>query len=885
MKEKWYTIDKKNIFKILNTKVEGLTTKEVNIRLKQYGKNVLPKAKQKTFIQVFFEQFKNPIVYILLITMILSFIIGEYIDGAFILFVILIDAVLGSVQEYRSNKNAEALAKLIRIDALVIRNNKEISIPSEDLVPGDIVLLESGSKVPADLRLIETQNLTIDESLLTGESIPREKSAHLLSEECSLSERTNMAYLGTSVMRGRAKGIVVSTSSFTEIGNIAKEVLETDDTITPLQIRMQKFTKQLGMLTAILALIVTTILYFKGYAAKEIFFLVVALSISSIPEGLPVVITLSLSISSNKMAKRNVLVKKLNAVEALGSATIIASDKTGTLTLNEQTVKKIVLPNNDTYEVTGVGYNDKGEIKPFKNSKLENIDKLVKEGLYNNEASLSYIDNSWVNFGDSMDTALLSLGYKYNLEAESFKNDVLGRIPYESDAGYSCAFYKEGENINVSVKGTLEKILSFCTSKTDKEKIRKQNEDLAKEGYRVLAFATGTIKKFKIKDNYKENDIPKLTFLGLVAFVDPIRPDAKEAIKSCKQAGIKTVMITGDHPLTAFSVAKELELCTNETEITTGLELKEVYESGLDNFDKYIKTKTVFSRVSPIQKLQIVESYKRLGEFIAVTGDGVNDSPALKAANVGIAMGSGTDVAKETGALIITDDKFSSILNGVEEGRCAYDNVRKVTYMLLSCGVSEVVFYILSIALNYDIPLTAVQLLWLNLVTDGIQDVALSFESSEKDILKRKPRDPKESLFDRLLKNEIMLIGLIMGITVFGVWIYLIDVLGYEVSVARSHILLLMVFLQNLHCFNCRSEIHSIFSKPIKENKQLIISIAVVLFIQFIVVENSFLSHLLDSNPIPLVSVLYLFLLSLPIIIVSEILKYFERDKIRRNKN
>lgn len=429
--------------------------------------------------------------------MILSFIIGEYIDGAFILFVILIDAVLGSVQEYRSNKNAEALAKLIRIDALVIRNNKEISIPSEDLVPGDIVLLESGSKVPADLRLIETQNLTIDESLLTGESIPREKSAHLLSEECPLSERTNMAYLGTSVMRGRAKGIVVSTSSFTEIGNIAKEVLETDDTITPLQIRMQKFTKQLGMLTAILALIVTTILYFKGYAAKEIFFLVVALSISSIPEGLPVVITLSLSISSNKMAKRNVLVKKLNAVEALGSATIIASDKTGTLTLNEQTVKKIVLPNNETYEVTGVGYNDKGEIKPFKNSKLENIDKLVKEGLYNNEASLSYIDNSWVNFGDSMDTALLSLGYKYNLESESFKNDVLGRIPYESDAGYSCAFYKEGENINVSVKGTLEKILSFCTTKTDKEKIRKQNEDLAKEGYRVLAFATGTIKNLK----------------------------------------------------------------------------------------------------------------------------------------------------------------------------------------------------------------------------------------------------------------------------------------------------------------------------------------------------------------------------------------------------
>ena len=885
MKENWYLLSKEETIEKTNSNIEGLTKKEASYRLNKNGKNELPKSKQKTFLGVFISQFKNPIVYILLITMILSFIVGEYIDGLFILFVILIDAILGSVQEYKSNKNAEALASLIKIESLVIRNGEEIQIPSENLVVGDIVLLESGTKVPADLRLIESQNLSIDESLLTGESLPREKSSNIIKEEIILNDRSNMAYLGTSVMRGRGKGIVVETGSNTEIGKIAKEVLDANETETPIQIRMTKFTKQLGILTAILALIITIVLYFKGYTSKEIFFLVVALSISAIPEGLPVVITLSLSISSNKMAKRNVLVKKLNAVEALGSATIIASDKTGTLTLNEQTVKKIILPDNEEFDVTGSGYNDKGKIIPIKESKIENIDTIIKEGVYNNEASLSLIKNEWVSFGDSMDIALLALGHKYNLEEKYYKADIVGRIPYESEAAYSAVFYKENEEVHIGVKGTLEKILKFSNSKVDKENIRKQNEELARQGYRVLAFATGIVKNFKEKENYNEKDIPKLDFLGLVSFIDPIRPDAKDAVKSCSTAGIKTVMITGDHPLTAFSVAKELGICSNETEVSTGKEIDEYLLMENSKFDEYIKTKTVFSRVTPMQKLEIVESYKRQGEFIAVTGDGVNDSPALKAANVGIAMGSGTDVAKETGALIITDDKFSSILNGVEEGRTAYDNVRKVTYMLLSCGVSEVFFYILSILSNYPIPLTAVQLLWLNLVTDGIQDVALAFEEKEKDTLKKKPRNPNESLFDRILRNEIFLIGTIMGIIVFGVWIYLLDVLKYDLTTARGYILLLMVFMQNIHCFNCRSEITSIFKKPIKENKKLLLGIIIVLFIQFIIVENSFLSHILGSESIPLLHVLYLFLISTPIIIFSEILKYIERKKLKRGKS
>lgn len=887
MKEKWHALKPIEIYQKLDTSKSGLSTKEAEKRLLKYGSNVLPKGKKKTVLQVFLSELKSPIIFILIISMILSFIVGEFIDGLFILICILLDSILGTIQEWRSEKNAESLQKLVKIEASVIRDKEIKIVESKDLVIGDIVLLESGTKVPADLRLIETQNLSIDESLLTGESLPRQKNTDLLEEETILNNRTNMAFIGTSVMRGRAKGIVVATASNTEIGAIAEYVLYKEDTKTPLGIRMEKFTKQLSIIIAILSILIATILYFKNYAPKEIFFLVVALSVSAIPEGLPVVLTLALSIASNKMAKKNVLVKKLNSVEALGSTTVIASDKTGTLTLNEQTVKRITLPNGEEFEVTGNGYNGEGTIKSVKNTSLKQIETLVKESVYNNESHLEKVGKEWISYGDSMDTALLALGYKYNLNVTELKNDVIGRIPYESQEAYSAAFYKNKDQILLSVKGKLEKILKFSTEMKvgnkivpiDEKLIKEQNEELARLGYRVLAFATGTVKKWKEKEVYKESDIPDLCFLGLVAFIDPIRIDAKEAITKCRNAGIKIVMITGDHPLTAFKIAKELGISEHEVEVVTGLDLESEYMNGEKSFDNFISSKKVFASVTPMQKLQIVESYKRLGEFIAVTGDGVNDAPALKAANVGVAMGSGTDVAKEVGSMIITDDKFSSIVSGVEEGRNAYNNVRKVTYMLLSCAVCEVILFILSIWLNYDLPLTAIQLLWLNLVTDGIQDVALAFETGEKDTMKRKPRKTNESLFDRLLINEVLFMGLIMGILVFGLWIFLIDKLHMDIIHARSYILLLMVFIQNLHCFNCRSEKLSLLKKPLKENKMLIYSIAIVLIIQLIVVENSFLSSLLGTASLPLLHILLLFLLALPITFASELFKYFERLK------
>ncbi len=893
MKEEWYMLRTTEIYKKLDSSHEGLTQKEAEKRLNKNGKNILPKAKKKTFIQVFLSELNSPIIYILILSMVLSFVVGEIIDGIFILICILLDAILGSVQEWKSGKNAEALEELVKVSATVIRDNEQITDYAENLVVGDIVLLESGTRVPADLRLIETQNLSIDESILTGESIARNKFSDVIKEETTLNNRSNMAYVGTSVMRGRGKGIVVSTGINTEIGKIATEVLYKEDTKTPLQIRMEKFTRELSIIIAILAIIIATILYFKNYAPREIFFLVIALSVSAIPEGLPVVLTLVLSIASNKMAKKNVLVKKLNAVEALGSATVIASDKTGTLTLNEQTAKLIILPNNEEFEITGNGYNGDGKIISKKNYSRTSIETLVKEAVYNNEAHLEKVDKDWISYGDSMDIALLGLGYKMDLDVTTLKNNVVARIPYESEEAYSAAFYKEDEIIKVALKGKLEKILKFASTMKvgnkivpiDKELIKTQNESLARDGYRVLAFASGTAKRFKEKETYKESDIPDLCFLGLVAFLDPIRKDAAYGVTKCKNAGIKTVMITGDHPLTAFTVAKELGIASHEIEVVTGLDLESEYLKGEKSFDKFISTKKVFATVTPTQKLQIVESFKRLGEFIAVTGDGVNDAPALKAANVGIAMGSGTDVAKGVGSLIITDDKFSSIVNGVEEGRNAYNNVRKVTYMLLSCAVCEVIFFILSIWLDYELPLTAIQLLWLNLVTDGIQDIALAFESGENDVMKRSPRNPNESLFDRLLVNEVLFMGLIMGILVFSLWVYLIDVKHLDIVHARSYILLIMVFIQNLHCFNCRSEKISVFKKPIKENKMLAICIGTVLLIQFFVVENSVLSSLLGTISLPIPHIIILFILALPITLVAELFKYFERliDPIYRS--
>lgn len=881
----WYKKEQIEIYNTLGTNEEGLSTNEALNRLEKYGKNEIPKKKEDSFLKILFRQLLDPIVLLLVVAMIFSFIINEVVDGVTIFFIIMIDLLMGAFQEWKANKNALALSKLIEVKAKVLRDGKEKEIESVNLVIGDIVLLESGTKISADLRLISSSNLTVDESILTGESISVLKDARAIKEDAILAERVNMVYAGTSVLTGRAKAVVVETAADTEIGKIAGSVANAKETKSPLTIRMETFSKQISAIIVVVAIIVSILLYTKGTSGNEIFLSVIALSVSAMPEGLPLALTMALTIASNRMSKNNVIVKKLNSVESLGSCTVIASDKTGTLTVNEQTAKRILLPNGDTFIVHGTGYNADGSVAALENAKLEDAKFISELGAINNEAKLIKKKDEYKHFGDSIDIAFLALGKKLDANISSY--EIIDRIPYESENKYSAVYYKQDGKIHCTAKGSLEKILSFCSSmkignkveKLDKKQIQKQNDELASEGYRVIALAESEVNY----DENKKEEIKNLHFVGLVAFIDPIREEVKESIHECKTAGIKVVMITGDHPLTAFSIAKELGIAETMEEVATATEVDEYLEKGDKEFDKYIKNKKVFTRVTPLNKLQIIESFKRQGEFVAVTGDGVNDAPAIKSSNIGIAMGSGTDVAKETASMIVLDDNFKSIVLGVKEGRNAYSNIRKVSYMLLSCGVAEVLFFVLSILFDLPMPLVAIQLLWLNLVTDGLQDFALSFEKAERDIMKDPPRSPKETMFNKELFSEVLTSGLSIGIIVFIVWVYLLKI-GMIPEVARGYIMVLMVFMQNMHVLNCRSEKNSVFKVPLKTNPLVIFSILSAIILQIIVSEVDFLSEVLQTHSVPVVHMIILFIISTSIILIMEVYKKVEK-KILKKEN
>lgn len=864
---KFYSKDVEEVLNYFETSEEGLTKEKVQNNLIKYGKNELPKKKQDSLLKLFISQFENPIEIILVITVILSFIAGEVIDAIALIFIILVDVLMGTYEEWKARKDADALVNMIKATSKVIRDGKEIVVDSSDVVVGDIMLLESGDKISADARIIECHNFQVDESALTGESLNVYKNNETLEEDIALAERKNMVYAGTSVTTGRAKVVIVATALATEIGRIADKVTNTKEEKSPLTIRIEKFSKQISIIIVIVAIITTAVLLVKGYPVSEIFLCVIALSVSAMPEGLPLALTMALTIASKRMAKKNVIVKKLNAVESLGSCTVIASDKTGTLTVNEQTAKEIVFKDGSVYTISGSGYNGDGKVNPVGESELKNAEYIALLGAINNEAHLEKKHDKWESFGDSIDIAFLSLAEKLKIKN---RPKIIERIPYESENQYSAVFYEQDGKIHCTVKGSLEKVMEF--SEYD-EKYIKQNEELTGRGFRVIAVADGIVK------GTKKNDIKQLDFVGCVAFIDPIRKEVKDSLKECSNAGIKVVMVTGDHPLTAFAIAKDLGLCTKESEVATGKDIAKYRNMGEKEFDKFVSCIRVFSRVTPIDKLDIVESFKRQGEFVAVTGDGVNDAPAIRAANIGIAMGSGTDVAKETASMIVTDDNFTSIVSGVKEGRTAYSNIRKITLFLLSCGLAEVFFFLLSIAFGYDIPLLAIQLLWLNIVTDGLQDVALSFEKAEDNIMKEKPRDTKESLFSKDLMIEVGILGLTISVIVFGTWKYLMD-RNVDIVFARAVIMMLMVFIQNINVLNCRSEKRTVFKESLLDNPFVIMTVLGSIFLQIFMAEVPLTAMFLKVIPLELIVIAKLLLLSFIVIVVYEIYKLIY--KLRR---
>ena len=877
----FYNKDIKEIEKELNTSIDGLTENEVKKRIEKYGKNILPKNKKDSILKLFFNELKDPIILLLIVAIIVSIIAGEVIDALAIFFIVLIDLIMGTYQENKANNTAEALENLVKQEVKVIRNGEIVKVASEELTIGDIVILESGDKISADMRIIEAHNLMVDEAILTGESVQVNKNGEIVNiSNAQITEQDNMLFSGTSVVKGRAKAIVVSIGLSTEIGKIARSINETKEEKSPLTIRVEKFSKQISVLVLVIAIVITFLLISKGEKPDAIFLSVVALAVSAMPEGLPLALTMALTIASNKMAKKNVIVRKLKSVESLGSCTVIASDKTGTLTVNEQTAKKILLPNNMEYQIEGIGYSTKGKVL---GDNIEYAKEIGLLGTINNEAIMT--DEKIV--GDSIDVAFLVMGKKLNVDTHKIK--TLEIIPYESENKYSAVFYELDNEVYCTVKGSLEVVKKFSSNinlideKINSKILDEQNELLARNGYRVIALANGKIHK---KDKYSEKDIKNLTFMGMVGFIDPIRKEVVDSIDECRTAGIKVLMITGDHPLTAFSIAKELKLTEEFYDVTTGIEVDEYFKKGEKEFDEYVKSKCIFTRVTPLQKLEIVESLKRQGEFVAVTGDGVNDAPALKAANIGIAMGSGTDIARETANMIVIDDNFKSIVAGVKEGRIAYANIRKIILFLISCGLAEVLFFCLSIIFDLPMPLVAIQLLWLNVVTDGIQDFALSFERAEEGIMNEKPRNPKEPLFDKSLFDGIMLSGLTIGLVVFAVWFYLIRVIKIDIDTSRGYIMALMVFIQNIHVFNCRSEKQSALKVPIKKNKLILYGVIFSIFLQIIVMEVPILSSFLKTTSIPVLNLIVLLIMATIVLIVLELykkIKYNKKNLIKEN--
>lgn len=868
--------------------MKGLTSKEAQERLEQYGPNLLPKPKPLSVAVIFIRQFKSPFIYVLLAAAVVSLFLKEMADAAFIFAVLLINAVIGTVQELSAQKSAAALQEMVPAFATVLRDGRPISINAAHIVPGDVVLLQSGDKVPADIRLHEAHNLSVDESLLTGESVAILKdSAFTPAEDATLAERLNMAFAGTMIARGRGHGEVMATALQTEIGKIAAAVAKNILIKPPLLLRIERFTTRLTYAVLGVVALLFAVSFLQGGDIAQMFLVAVALAVSAIPEGLPVAITVALSIGMRRMASRNVIVRKLLAVESLGSCTFIASDKTGTLTVNELTAQRVVLPDGVELKVSGEGVIPEGEITSEQETSLVRMARLCRAGVLANEALLHKPEKEWIAEGDMVDVALLVLGEKYGINRAVLLEEYpeIARMPYESECGYSAALHRHGEDVIAFVKGGPERILDRCSCMETidgdvplhRESAEQHMRELAASGYRVLAFA----QKAMPADSsaVHPETLNEMTFLGFVGMIDPLRSEAKEAVALCKQAGIEVAMITGDHPLTAKAIALELGLGDQNMKIVTGKELKEASAKGQQAIVELVKDCRVFARIEPTQKQEIVEALGHIGHFVAVTGDGVNDAPALKHAHVGVAMGKrGTDVARESADLVLTNDDFSSIVHGIHEGRIIYSNIRKVVFLLISTGAAEIVLFMLSLAVGLPMPLSAVQLLWLNLVTNGVQDVALSFEPAEGDELSRPPRHPKESIFNRIMVERVALSAIFMGGVAFISYFWLIKH-GYDHEAAQNYILLLMVLLENVQALNSRSETRSIFRQKFFSNPLLVGGVILAQMIHISCMYIPGISDVLHLQPVSLQEWVVLLLVASTLFSIDEIFRLFKNKK------
>lgn len=886
----WHALALSDLLAELQCSEHGISAVEAASRLRRYGRNRLPEQPPPAWWEIALRQFRSPLIYILGLAGAVSLALGEVTDAAFIGAVLLLNALIGAYQEWKAEQSTQSLRKLLQIRAAVQRDAEIHDVDAEEVVPGDVVWLESGNRVPADVRLLVAHGLAVDESFLTGESLPVHKHSEWHGESTTpVSDQLNMARAGSMIVRGRGKGLVVSTGIETVVGQLAVDVLETIGGKPPLLERMERFTRVIAVATLIGAAAIGTVGVTLGrYGIPEMFLFVVALAVSAIPEGLPVAMTVALAIATSRMARRGVIVRRLTAVEGLGSCTLVATDKTGTLTCNELTVKEISLADGEAFQVRGEGFAPVGEVlfqdKPVDLSRHPLLQSLAHAAALCNEADLHLRDDTWIWRGDTVDVALLSMARKLGRNRAALLDlyPEVSRIPFEPELRFAASYHKVNGETMVFVKGAPEQVLDMCALQEHSSKSRalaKTAASMAERGYRVLAVAEGSI-----ADELPAGQVPphpsRLNFLGFVGMMDPLRPEVPEAIRACHEAGVTVSMVTGDHQVTALAIARELGLAERETQVITGGELAEASPNELLEFVRQMR---VFARVTPDQKLQIVQAARQSGHFVAVTGDGVNDAPALRAANIGVAMGkSGTDVARETAGLVISDDNFATIVAGIEEGRVAYDNIRKVIYLLISTGLGELVLMALAIVAGVPLPLLPAQLLWLNLVTNGIQDVALAFEPSEGDVLRRKPRPPTEPIFNRLMVERTLVAALVIGGVGFATFQWMLDA-GWSEDSARNGLLLLMVLFENIHIGNCRSETKSALKLSPLRSPILLTGTICAFLVHLAAVFHPWGHQVLRTEPVSLEQGLFLLLLALTIFPTMELHKLLWAQRKKRS--
>ena len=900
----WHTLDVPSVFRAVEAHERGLTSDEAVVRLERAGPNRLPQQPPPTWWMILLRQFQNPLIYVLGAAAVVSLIAGLLEDpgllndAGFIAAVLAVNAVIGGYQEWKAEQSSRALQQLLQIRATVVRDGEAREIDAQSVVPGDIVWLESGNRVPADLRLLSTHGLENDESLLTGESLAVGKDPAWTGDASRpVADRRNMAYAGSIVVRGRGKGLVVATGTRTMVGQLALDVIAATGGRPPLLERMEHFSRVI----AVAVLVSVAFLGLLGivvhrHSPLEMFMFGVALAVSAIPEGLPAALTVALAIATTRMARRGAIVRRLAAVEGLGSCTLIASDKTGTLTCNELTARLITLPDGRRLDVTGEGFAPLGDIRhgtrAFGKGEEPQLDGLARAAVLCNEGDLHQRDGEWVWRGDPTDIALLAASHKLGWQRETTLDlwPQVNEIPFEPEHRFAATFHRGNGTVRTMVKGAPERVLAMCTwdDAAAAAKLHAEAESLAEQGYRVLALAEGDAPPDL--DQTKTPPEPEnLKFLGFIGMIDPLRPTVREAVRACHEAGIVVWMVTGDHPVTALAIARDLGLAAGSEQVVSGRELDSMTTEGREDVLGRVR---VYARVTPRQKLELVEAARDAGHFVAVTGDGVNDAPALRAANIGVAMGkSGTDVAREAAELVISDDNFATIVAGIEEGRVAFDNVRKVIYLLVSTGAAEVILIGLALLAGsaLPLPLLPVQLLWLNLVTNGIQGVALAFEPGEGGVLRRRPRPPREPIFNRLMIERTVIAALVMSLVGVAAFWWLVPSPGAEnyeqqVAAARNALLLLMVLFENIHIGNCRSETKSALTLSPLRSPFLLGGAIGALLVHIAAMYLPPLQRVLETEPVSLETWGLLLGLALTVFVAMELHKWSWSVRQRRSR-